>query len=367
MALAFVVYGGWAAFANHDHGLLVAARSFTVQGASSATTTLLMGGVIEALRARIGGGFLRGIAASVAATAAAACFHVSLHLLARTPEIARTVAPSVLVGFAFALTYSASFDVRFFGRSGRSANDASRSRDLDVERRVSSTLTPAELEEIWELYGKFVQRPKAPFLEAVRATDTVFIGRQKGSGRMRAFAAAQVVEVDVNGRRHGVLYNSWSGIDPAFRGGHLIQRAGLELFLEYRLRNPLRPTYFAMTSSTYKSYLLMTRNFEECWPHRGGPMPDQERAILDATVRRVGSAGWDAEAGLVRRHGKLRYTEGVVIDDGEQRDPDIAFYAQMNPLQHEGDSLACIAPLSMKNWMGMGLKALRRTWTRRSR
>lgn len=106
MVLAFFVYGGWAAWANHHHGFAVSLRSFGVQGLSSATTTLLMGGVIEALRARIGSGPARGMLSAVLATAAAICFHLSLHLVAGTPEIVRTVAPSVVVGFAFASAYA---------------------------------------------------------------------------------------------------------------------------------------------------------------------------------------------------------------------------------------------------------------------
>jgi len=81
-------------------------RAFAVQGFSSATTTLLIGGVIERLRVRLGDTLQVRIAASVLATAAAAVFHVCLHLAAGTPEIVRTVVPSVGVGFLFAVTYT---------------------------------------------------------------------------------------------------------------------------------------------------------------------------------------------------------------------------------------------------------------------
>lgn len=374
MALAFFVYGGWAGCANASHGAFVAARSFLVQGFSSATTTLLMGAVIEALRARVGKGFFRELVPSVVATLAATCFHVSLHLLARTPEIARTVAPSVIAGLLFSLVYSRFTRGPGSGGHGSESSATEGARvpssvrdDIEVRRYESSTLEPSELEEIWEFYRQFVQRPKGPFLDAVRATDTVYIGRERGSGQVRAFAAAKVVEIEWGGHRHAVLFNAWSGVDPAFRGGNIIQRAGLETFLRYRMQHPLRPVYFAMTASTYKSYLLMTRNFAQCFPHRKREMPARERAILDAAVRATSASGWDAEAGVVRRHGALRYTEGVVADEGVQTDLDIVFYGAQNPLQHEGDSLACIAPLSAKNWLFMGLKGARAEWGRRIR
>jgi hypothetical protein len=182
---------------------------------------------------------------------------------------------------------------------------------------------------------------------------------------VRAFAAAKALDVEWEGCSYGVLYNAWSAIEPGFRGGNLIQRAGLATFLHYRRRHPLRPAYFVMMSSTYKSYLLMTRNFALCWPHRLRETPARERGVLDITMRQIAGADWDPVAGAVHRRGALRYSEGVVADDGDQGDADVAFYARMNPLQHEGDSLACIAPLTVLNWTHMGIKALKRAVGRR--
>jgi hypothetical protein len=106
-ALAFVIYGGWAAFANREHGVEAALWAFGVQGFSSALTTALMGGLIERLRRPLGDGLGAKLFASAVATAAAGVCHVGFHLLAGTPEIARTVIPSVVVGFLYAVTYAA--------------------------------------------------------------------------------------------------------------------------------------------------------------------------------------------------------------------------------------------------------------------
>jgi hypothetical protein len=162
--------------------------------------------------------------------------------------------------------------------------------------------------------------------------------------------------------RYGILAAAWGGIDPAFRGNHIIQRAGPATFLKYKRRHPLRPTYFAMMSSTYKSYLVLTHNFFEFWPNRRAATPGRERSLMDAVMRQMAASDWDAAAGVVRRYGALRYLEGVVSDDGDQSDPDVAFYATLNPRQHEGDSLACLAPLTIKNWSFMAWRAAQRTW-----
>ncbi|MBK7396256.1 MAG: hypothetical protein IPJ34_08135 [Myxococcales bacterium] len=98
---AFVVYGSWAAFANHGHGAWVAGRALLGQGLSSATTTLLIGGLVELLSRRLGA-----TSAALLAATATACFHAAVNLLLGTPELLRTIAPSVVVGYAFALAYA---------------------------------------------------------------------------------------------------------------------------------------------------------------------------------------------------------------------------------------------------------------------
>jgi hypothetical protein len=117
-----------------------------------------------------------------------------------------------------------------------------------------------------------------------------------------------------------------------------------------------------MMASTYKSYVLMAHNFAEYWPNRRGPTPARERALLDVAMRQLGGSDWDPQAGVVRRYGTLRYLEGVIGDDDDRGDPDVAFYGALNSRQPEGDSLACLAPLSAKNWGFMAWRAVRRTW-----
>jgi len=120
--LAVVVYGGWAAWANHAHGAGAAMRAFAVQGFSSATTTVLMGGVIEWLRHPLGDTLAAKIAGSLLATLAGGVFHVVLHSIAGTPETVRTVVPSVALGFLFSLSYT------LWTSGGRSTPAARRGR-----------------------------------------------------------------------------------------------------------------------------------------------------------------------------------------------------------------------------------------------
>ncbi len=105
---ALVLYGGWAAFANHAHGTAAAARAFVVQGLSSATTTVLIGGLVELLARRLGSTRRAATAAALSAATVTACFHAAVNRVLGTPELLRTIAPSVVVGYAFAVVYALS-------------------------------------------------------------------------------------------------------------------------------------------------------------------------------------------------------------------------------------------------------------------
>ena len=237
-----------------------------------------------------------------------------------------------------------------------------------VTRVVSGpSLNDDTLEEIWAFYRRFVDRSKAPFLDGVRRTEKVVLGREGHGGPLRAFVAVSMLDLRHGGATYGVMHGAWAAIDPAFRGGHLLHWVGLATFLNYKSRHPLRRTYVAIMASTYKSYLLMARNLAEFWPNRHAPTPAREADLLDTTMRRIASADWDREAGVVRRYGQLRYREGVVADEGDQGDPDVVFYAARNARQPEGDSLACLAPLSFKNWSFVASRAVRRTGQRLAR
>jgi len=225
------------------------------------------------------------------------------------------------------------------------------------------TLGASELTEIWRFYSQFVHREREPFLEKLRATEEVFLGRD-AQGTLRSFGAVQSYTVTWEGRSFGLLYTGWTAIDPAYRGRDVVQWAGLRCYLKYRARRPTDPVYWLFWASTYKGYLLMVRNFRDCWPRRDVPWPAREAGLVAQVMEQMGATGWDRERGIVRRFGASRYLDGSYANEPDAlRDPHVRYYAQLNPDQHLGDSVVCLASLSLRNWA----RVLRRTLSRRLR
>lgn len=224
-------------------------------------------------------------------------------------------------------------------------------------------LTTKDREEIWSFFSRYVRRDRSAFLAKLGRVDEVFLCRNQ-AGQIAAFGAVEIIEGDVGGR-YAAVVSHWAAFDPEARGTSIPHQLGLRYYLRYRARHPLTPVYWLFTASTYKSYLLMTRNSSTYWPRPETGWPARERRIVDDVMRKTGEGSWDRETGVIRRFGASRYLEGVVADEPSAlRDPQVRYYARMNPGQIHGDTLACLCPLSLENWVTIAKSAWRRTLRR---
>lgn len=204
--------------------------------------------------------------------------------------------------------------------------------------------------ELFEFCDRFSSRQRARFEAQLDKDDTVFLVRGDRTGHLVGFGTLTVHDVAHGRERAGVIYTGWAMASPAFRGHGINQRAGLATYARLRRREPFRPLYWMMTASTLNSYLLMARNLRLSYPRAGVPWPDRERAYVEQVLAAAGTP-WEPATGVIRRSGASFYREGrVEAVDGGSPDPDIAFYARANPGQAAGDTLVCLAPLTLGNF-----------------
>lgn len=105
MAVAFVAMGSWAGYANAAHPMPQPVLAGLVQGMLSALITLMLKRIIEVLSRRLAGS--TGVwLPPLAAMTFSLCLLGSIHWLAGTPEIARTIAVPLSVTTLYAASYS---------------------------------------------------------------------------------------------------------------------------------------------------------------------------------------------------------------------------------------------------------------------
>ena len=120
VAFAFIAMGGWAAFANRDHGVGVMALVFVVQGALSGLITLVMKRGLEwAFRGPFATlpTWLRRLTPPTISCLTIAGVLWLAHTLAGTPEIFRTIAVPWSVSTLYAFVYTATLSATLAGRA----------------------------------------------------------------------------------------------------------------------------------------------------------------------------------------------------------------------------------------------------------
>jgi hypothetical protein len=218
---------------------------------------------------------------------------------------------------------------------------------------------------MWQCYSRFVEARRDGFMQTIDTADETFLFYGRHSRALAGFEALRVLTVAMRGQPHTVVYSCYADLLPAARGANLLQRVALRRTLRLKLLHPLRPMFWMFTASSYLSYMLLPNNLIEYWPRPEGPTPPRLRALMDAVMRALDKEGWDPEAGVVRRHGALRYREGLVGSDPSLlANPHIRFYAALNPHQEEGDSLACLCPVSARNVGAVVAAMAQRAWSR---
>ena len=101
-----LIYGSWAYFANRVHGGGAAWDAALTQGVVSFSATFGVTWMMEVMSRAGSGRLSRFLLPFVGGLGLAASYTVGMHIWNDTPEILRTVAPSLTIGTAYCFIYS---------------------------------------------------------------------------------------------------------------------------------------------------------------------------------------------------------------------------------------------------------------------
>jgi hypothetical protein len=180
-------------------------------------------------------------------------------------------------------------------------------------------------------------------------------------------AAIDTYSTEFRGRKLAVIATSHVLLRENWRGRNLLQMLGLRTFLKTRLRYPLRPIYWFFDTFSYKSYLLLPRNFQTFWPRHDRPTPEPRAALIDHLATQTYGPAWRPARGIVVRSGQKRLRETAApFGLGTDATAELEFFARSNPGHAEGDMLVCLCPLTVSNWLNLARKAIQRRKRRRT-
>jgi hypothetical protein len=225
--------------------------------------------------------------------------------------------------------------------------------------RPTGAITPAEWDDIWALTSEFFDVERDYAETELRKRQSIAMFRMNGA--LLGVAAIDIHPGKFRGRRMAAISTAHVLIRENWRGRNLIQKLGLRTYLRTRLRYPFRPIYWFFDTFSYKSYLLLPRNFHTYWPRHDEPTPEPRAALIDQLATQTYGPAWRPARGLAVRSGQKRLRETAApLVLGPDADPALQFFARMNPGHAEGDMLVCLCPLTLSNWLSVARKALAR-------
>lgn len=176
-------------------------------------------------------------------------------------------------------------------------------------------------------------------------------------GTAQGFSTIRIAEETLGGKRVDILFSGDTVIHPDWWGTKALQPAFLAFTLRHKLKNLRRPLYWLLLSKGYKSYLLLTNNFPNAFPRRGGTPPPALVALRDRVARAWWGTEYDERTEIVSfAVARDRVKPGVAsLDPATLAQPDVAYFVERNPRWSDGDELVCFAEIDFgfgTRWFG---------------
>ncbi|HTE41812.1 MAG TPA: hypothetical protein VK629_13355 [Steroidobacteraceae bacterium] len=232
---------------------------------------------------------------------------------------------------------------------------------VTIEVLPTAAVTPALWNHVWSITREFFDTDRDFSETKLKEYQSIALFWTHGDRKLIGTASIDVYPVSFRKRRLVVIYTTHVLLREEYRGHNLLQRLGLRTFLKTRLRFPFSSIYWFFDTFSYKSYLLLPRNFRKFWPRLEHKTPDRERDLINQLATKTYGESWRPQFGIVTRSGKKRLKPDVApLNRNVPLTPELRFFSTTNPGHAEGDMLVCLCPLTLANWFSVGVSALRR-------
>ena len=225
-------------------------------------------------------------------------------------------------------------------------------------------LSHADRDEMYALLQLYFRGTSRPRFEAdLSEKETVILLRDTDSGQIGGFSTLMRMTVSVDGTSIEAFFSGDTIVEREYWGETLLSRMwGKTVFAAADRITAARPDasiYWFLICSGYKTWRFLPVFFREFYPNATAETPGHIRTILDALGTRKFGDQYLPASGIVRFEAAMPLRRGVATVTNERlRDPQVAFFAKMNPGHTEGDELACLAEISRSNLTRAGLRMI---------
>ena len=232
---------------------------------------------------------------------------------------------------------------------------------LGAETVPITDLDAATRTALWDLYRAHYDRTdEARFFADLDGKHDVILLRDLADQTLVGFSTLHTSKI------HGalIIFSGDTIIAASYQGQTALQREFVRYILSVTRRARGADVYWFLISKGYKTYLLLSRNFQGYWPRHDRPTPPHIQRLLDATANARFGDAYDPSTGLIRFDPPGPRLNPDVAPLPADLAPDVAFFVQKNPDHANGDELCCLGKVDLALGLGyawrLARKAVRR-------
>ena len=228
-------------------------------------------------------------------------------------------------------------------------------------RIVRNQLDAETKARMWAIYRQYYQYSEASFMARI-ATNTHYAFYWAGD-QLVGFTGLRLDRLQGQDRPRLLIYFGQTVVEAAYRGRSLLHATGTRLVwrcLPFLLRGGR--LYWWCDALTYRSYLAFAKSLKTFFPSRHQATPPAIQELFDYLGQAHYAGTYCPQRGTVAKPARYVSDRSVALRPADLADPDIAFYAQANPLHGEGHGLLTLAPVTGANLLRLTQRLLRRAF-----
>ncbi len=212
-----------------------------------------------------------------------------------------------------------------------------------------STLSENQLKSMFNIFNKYYSGVTFEnFLKDIKNKSHVFLMTDRNSKKIEGFSTIVATTIDFQGSKIRVLFSGDTVVNEQYWGQKALVKAFFWFMLSEKLKNPFKNVYWFLVSKGYKTYLLMTNNYNSYWPRYDKLIPDYYSNLIKELGVKFFDDAFSSDQGIVKADKFVNAKDHLKpnvspINKNLLDNPNINYFQNANPKWQQGDELACVA------------------------
>jgi hypothetical protein len=175
--------------------------------------------------------------------------------------------------------------------------------------------------------------------------DHVIILFDEETNIIKGFSTQKILKHLIDGSEFVGVFSGDTIVDKAYWGDPALSLGFFWYMTRLSLSRPWRKIYWHLISKGYKTYLLLSRNFETYYPRHDRTTSEFDQKLMASFAAHLYPYNYYPDLDLLlfeHAHEKLKEHVAPIDQDLKTKLPEVAFFEQKNPGWYKGDELVCI-------------------------